>query len=177
MTDENDTMETVMSSTKHETEVKETENTDVDEGDSIQKPPKRKGRPPRQLTEKQKANLARGREISRRNQIKRMAKEKLEKIENEEKKESINIKTEDEEPKEEIKPKVNKKKPKKKIIIHSDTDSSSDEIVYVSKKKKKKPKRQVIIESSSESDDSSDEDYPPTPQPVHNIPQRRLIFK
>ena len=171
MTDENDTMETVID----ETEVKETENTDVDEGDSIQKPPKRKGRPP--LTEKQKANLAKGREISRRNQIKRMAKEKLEKIENEEKKESINIKTEDEEPKEEIKPKVNKKKPKKKVVIQSDTDSSSDEIVYVSKKKKKKPKRKVIIESSSESDDSSDEDYPPTPQPVHNIPQRRLIFR
>ena len=171
MTDEQEhpIVETVINEID-DTEQKEAE--DDNEADSIQKPAKKKGRPP--LTDKQKEALAKGREKSRRNQIKRMAKEKLDKIEKIEKEES-NVEIKDEEPKKKVQPKINKKKPKKQIIIESDSDSSDEQIVYVSKKKKKKPKRKVIIESSSE-DDDSDEDYPPQ-QPVHNIPQRRLIFK
>jgi len=145
---------------------------DIDEADSIQKPPKKKGRPP--LSQKQKDNLAKGRAISRRNMQKRMAEEKLRKIEAEETNKPIeNLKND------------NKKKAKKKVIIESessddDDDSSEDEIVYVSKKKKKKPKKKpkkkIIIESSSsdDDDDSSDEEYPPQP-PQPPVP--RLIFR
>lgn len=147
---------------------------DIDEADSIQKPSRKKGRPP--LTEKQKKALAKGRAISRRNMQKLQAEHKLKKIAEEERSE---IETVKEEPQEKVKPKVNKKKAKKKVVIESESDSSEDEIVYVSKKKKKKPKKKIIIESSSEDDDSSDEEYPPQPPqpPVHSIQRRGLIFR
>lgn len=182
MTDEQNNMETNSDTNQNEEATQEQPQIeDTDEADSIQKPPKR-GRPP--LSQKQKDNLAKGRAISRRNMQKRMAEEKLRKIEEEEK--SIKpIETVDAEPQKKVKPTVNKKKPKKKIFIQSDSDSSEDEIIYVSKKKKKKPKKKVYVSSSSEdesgsSEDESGSDMSPPQQVVrqqHYIQQPRLIFR
>ncbi len=182
MTDDQNNMETNIDTNQNEeaTEKQPPQIEDTDEADSIQKPAKR-GRPA--LSQKQKENLAKGRAISRRNMQKRMAEEKLRKIEQEEKSVKA-IETVHTEPQKKVKPTVNKKKPKKKIVIQSDSDSSEDEIIYVSKKKKKKPKKKVYISSSSEdesgnsSDDSSD--MSPPQQVVrqqHYIQQPRLIFR
>jgi hypothetical protein len=170
--DSNDGMETINTKEIEATPKEEPPiDKDIDEADSIQKPPKKKGRPP--LSQKQKDALALGRAKSRRNMQKLMAEEKLRKIAEEE---GSNIDTVKEESQKEVKPTVNKKKAKKKVIIESESDSSEDEIVYVSKKKKKKPKKKIIIESSSEDDDSSDEEYTPQP-PIHSIQPRGLIFR
>jgi len=126
MTDErNNGMETINTTEIEEAPKEEPPiDEDIDEADSIQKPPKKKGRPP--LSQKQKDNLAKGRAISRRNMQKRMAEEKLRKIEEEEKT-MVSVDTVKEESKEKVKPKVNKKKAKKKVIIESESDSSEDE--------------------------------------------------
>ncbi len=127
----------------------------AEEDDSLQKPAKKKrGRPP--LTEKQKAALAAGREKSRRNMAKAMAKQKLETIEKMEL---------EEKPKEEVEEKVEvkakKPKPKPKVVVLSDSEDSDDQIVYVKRKKKKRakrPRRKIVVESSSSDEDSSDDD-------------------
>ena len=88
------------------------------EDGSIQKPPKKKGRPP--LSQKQKDALQAGREKSRKNMQLTMTKAKLERLEANELKE---------EPQPIIKQEVTKKKPKKKVVVvvPSDSESSSDE--------------------------------------------------
>lgn len=152
------------------------------EDTSLQKPPKKKGRPP--LSQAQKDALARGREISRRKMSKALAKQKLEDIE---RLESADLQTQQKAP---VKAKV--KKPKKTIVVQeSDSSSSEDEIVYVSKKKKPKKKvksrKKVYVSSSSESEsDTDDEDFAELPQlrrqpprpPVHPIqPRPGLRFR
>ena len=157
-----------------------------EEETSIEKPAKKKGRPP--LSDAQKEILRLGREKSRRNQAKRMAQEKLAKIEQEETNET-NVA-------------VNKKKSKKQVIVETQPDETSEEeIIYVSKcKKKKKPRKKIIVESSSEDETTTDDEYeeprvkkttrktpvvklPPIQKPVnrHGVPpeapQRRLIFR
>ncbi len=100
---------------------------------SIEKPAKKKGRPP--LSEAQKEILRLGREKSRRNQVKRMAQEKLAKIEKEETNETNMT--------------VNKKKSKKQVIVETQPDDTSEEeIIYVSKcKKKKKPRKNLLLKA------------------------------
>ena len=153
---------------------------------SIEKPAKKKGRPP--LSDAQKEILRLGREKSRRNQAKRMAQEKLAKIEKEETNETNMT--------------VNKKKSKKQVIVETQPDDTSEEeIIYVSKcKKKKKPRKKIIVESSSEDETTTDEEYEeprvkkttrktpvvklqPIQKPINRhvvppeAPQRRLIFR
>jgi len=150
------------------------------EDTSLQKPPKKKGRPP--LSQAQKDALQRGREISRRKMSKALAKQKLEDIE---RLESAELQTQQKAP---VKTKV--KKPKKAIVVEeSDSSSSEEEIVYVSKKKKPKKKiksrKKVYVSSSSESEsETDDEDFAELPQlrrhprPVHPIqPRSGLRFR
>jgi len=151
------------------------------EDTSLQKPPRKKGRPP--LSQAQKDALARGREISRRKMSKALAKQKLEDIE---RMESAELQTQQKAP---VKAKV--KKPKKTIVVQeSDSSSSEDEIVYVSKKKKPKKKvksrKKVYVSSSESESDTDDEDFAelpqlrrqPPPPPVHPIqPRSGLRFR
>lgn len=151
------------------------------EDTSLQKPPKKKGRPP--LSQAQKDALQRGRELSRRRMSKALAKQKLEDIE---RMESAELQTQQKAP---VKAKV--KKPKKTIVVQeSDSSSSEEEIVYVSKKKKPKKKvksrKKVYVSSSESESDTDDEDFAelpqlrrqPPPPPVHPIqPRSGLRFR
>lgn len=150
-----------------------TDVTDVEsiEDDTIQKPAKKKGRPP--LTQKQKDALQKGREKSKKNMALAMTKAKLERLEAEDLKEA---------PQPVVKQEVAKKKPKKKVVIvvPSDSESSDEEVVYVSKKKKKKPKRKkkvVIVDSSSDDESDSDVETLQEAQQVHHVFQPTLSFK
>tara|TARA_R110000737_G_scaffold19503_4_gene37710 strand:- start:1039 stop:1542 length:504 start_codon:yes stop_codon:yes gene_type:complete len=141
------------------------------EDDTIQKPAKKKGRPP--LTQKQKDALQKGREKSKKNMALMMTKAKLERLEAEDLKEA---------PQPVVKQEVAKKKPKKVVIVApSDSESSDEEVVYVSKKKKKKAKRKkkkvVIVDSSSDDESDSDVETLQEAQQVHHVFQPTLSFK
>tara|TARA_R110002111_G_scaffold39752_3_gene74776 strand:- start:861 stop:1364 length:504 start_codon:yes stop_codon:yes gene_type:complete len=141
------------------------------EDDTIQKPAKKKGRPP--LTQKQKDALQLGREKSKKNMALAMTKAKLERLEAEDLKEA---------PQPVVKQEVAKKKPKKVVIVApSDSESSDEEVVYVSKKKKKKAKRKkkkvVIVDSSSDDESDSDVETLQEAQQVHHVFQPTLSFK
>ena len=105
----------------------------------------------KRLSDKQKKALEKG----RRNHQLRMAKKKIEEIEQKQKEEEEML------PKPEPKPKP---KPKKKTIVYeSETSSDDDEekVVIVKRKKKKKPKKKIVYESETSSDDESDVEPPP----------------
>lgn len=132
---------------------------------SILKPKPKRGRKP--LTVKQKKALEKGRQ----NHQLRMARKKIEEIEQQREQE------------EEPKPIPKRKPTKKKTYVYKDDSSESeDEVVIVKKKKKRKPKKKIIYESDS-SDDDSDSMEPPQPiyrQPPQQPPQptyRRGIFR
>lgn len=158
---------------EHEQVNETTDVTDAEsiEDDTIQKPAKKKGRPP--LTQKQKDALQKGREKSKKNMALMMTKAKLERLEAEDLKEA---------PQPVVKQEVAKKKPKKVVIVApSDSESSDEEVVYVSKKKKKKAKRKkkkvVIVDSSSDDESDSDVETLQEAQQVHHVFQPTLSFK
>mgnify|MGYP003638005576 FL=1 len=144
------------------------------EDDTIQKPAKKKGRPP--LTQKQKDALQLGREKSKKNMALAMTKAKLERLEAEDLKEA---------PQPVVKQEVAKKKPKKKVVIvvpsDSESSDSDEEVVYVSKKKKKKAKKRkkkvVIVDSDSDDESDSDVETLQEAQQVHHVFQPTLSFK
>ena len=151
----------------------------IAEEESLQKPAKKRGRPP--LTEKQKAALAAGRAKSRRNMAKAMAKQKLEDIAHEESMDQPEKPVE-----EKVQVKQKKPKPKPKVVVLSDSEDSEDQIVYVKRKRKKRakrPRRKIVVESSSSEDYSSDSGGDMSPpkrvvrQETHYNPEPFLVFK
>jgi len=156
-----------------------------DEGETLEKPAKpKRGRRP--MSEKQKEALAKGREKARLAQQKRMYREKLDKIEKDEAKETSSsvpipavpeVNGEDEVV---VKPKKNHTKKKVVVVADPESDSSEDEVVYVKKKKKAKPQKRRVVESdSSESDSESDNDRRQVPPPRYAHPQYypRMVFR
>ena len=120
---------------------------DTEEESTILKPTKRGRRP---LTDKQKKALA----LGRRNHQLRMAKKKIDEIEQEQLKEE-----------EDRTPTRTKSNKPKKIVLESSSDDEEDKVIIVKrKKKKKKPKKKIIYESETSSDS---DDQPPSPQRTH----------
>jgi hypothetical protein len=125
---------------KPDTDTKEELDTEEVEPKSILKP--KRGRKP--LSDKQKKALEKG----RRNHQLRMAKKKIQEIEQQQ------LKEEEERIATQPKPKP---KPKKKTVIYEDSsDDDEEKVVIVKRKKKKKPKKKIVYESETSSDDESD---------------------
>ena len=163
----------------------ETVETEEDEAqDSIQKPAKKKGRPP--LSDKQKAALKAGREKSRKNMQLAMTKAKLERLQSEPTTDDPHDQVTDVKPKKKAKPKQ-----KRVVVVESSSDDDSsdteEEIIYVKPKKKikkkpkKKTKKRVVVESSSdESESDSDEDEQQQQreaEQIHHVYQPKMIFR
>jgi hypothetical protein len=139
------------------------------EHETIEKP-KRRGRPP--LSDKQKKALEKG----RRNHQLRMAKKKIEEIEQKQKEE---IQSQIEVSKPQPKPKPSKKQ---MVIYESSSEDDQPKVVIVKrKKKKKKPKKKIVYESSSSEDDSDIEPQQPIirqeTQPAEPPPFRHPLYR